>query len=55
MSFFDDIKAKAEELLGGAGEDVGGTINDTVGSITDHTDQLQDILPGGGENNEENK
>jgi hypothetical protein len=41
MSIFDDIQAKAQELMGGA--------EDITGGLSDLGDQAQDILPGQGE------
>ncbi|HET6746986.1 MAG TPA: hypothetical protein VFH06_02675 [Candidatus Saccharimonadales bacterium] len=52
MSFFDDIKAKAEELLGNSGEDVRTTIEDMTGNVTDITGQVQDSLSGEKNENE---
>ena len=40
---FDDIKAKIEEALGGAGDQAGGVVDDATSQITDHA---QDFLGG---------
>jgi hypothetical protein len=48
MSIFDEIRSKAEEMLGGTAEDVGGQITD----ITEHIQNTkEDILSGGEEQN----
>ncbi len=55
MSFFDDIKAKVEEMLGGAGEDITGSIGDAAGNVTDITDHVQDSILGNGEGGDSEK
>lgn len=54
MSFFDDIRAKIEEVMGGAGEQIGTTVEDAKGQIEDVSGQAEDlknnILPGQDEN-----
>ncbi len=46
MSIFDDIKAKAEELMGGG-------LEDATGQVTELGEQAKDIIPGLGENEEQ--
>jgi hypothetical protein len=50
MSFFDDIRAKAEELMGGAGEQLGSSVEDVSGQVEEATSQVEEvknnILPG---------
>ncbi|HEU5121665.1 MAG TPA: hypothetical protein VFT59_02375 [Candidatus Saccharimonadales bacterium] len=45
MSIFDDIKAKAEEFMAGAPEEINNQVEDATGGLTDVTQQAQDILP----------
>jgi hypothetical protein len=46
LSIFDDIKAKAEEFMGGAPEEINNHIEDATNSLGDLPEQAQDILPG---------
>jgi len=49
MSFLDDIRTKAEELFGGASEQVGSNIEDATNQVSEITDQAQnakDVLSG---------
>lgn len=40
MSLFDDIRAKAEELMGGAGDQVNTTVEDATTQLGDVSDQV---------------
>lgn len=52
MSFLDDIKSKAEELMGSVPEEMSNHVEDATSGLTDLSEQAQDILPG---NNQEEK
>jgi hypothetical protein len=49
MSLFDDIRTKAEELLGGSTEDITSGIEDATSGLTDVGDQVQDVFSAGEE------
>ena len=58
MSFFDDIRAKAEELIGGAGEQLGGGVEEISSQIEDVTGQVDEAknnLLQNGEQGDESK